>query len=51
MFSEALEGVRDASCWTSQLYTDLMKEEEEGDIAVTQAQAVEKKPSCVQNPD
>lgn len=49
MFSEALVGVRDASCRTSGLYTDLI--EEGGDSAVTEAQTVEKKPSCVHNPD
>lgn len=49
MFSEALVGVRDASCRTSDLYTDLM--EEGGDSAVTEAQTVEKKPSCVHDPD
>lgn len=50
MFSEPLVGVRDASCRTSDLYTDLM-EEEGGDSAVTEAQTVEKKPCCVQDPD
>lgn len=48
MFSKALVGVRDASCRTSDLYTDLM--EEGGDSAVTEAQTVEKKPSCVPRP-
>lgn len=50
MFSEPLVGVRDASCRTSDLYTDLM-EKEGGDSAVTEAQTVEKKPSCVHDPD
>lgn len=49
MFSEALVGVRDASCRTSDLYIDLM--EEGVDSAVTEAQTVEKKPSCVHDAD
>lgn len=49
MFLEALLGVKDASCRTSDLYTDSM--EEGGEQAVTVAQTLEEKLSCVQDSD
>lgn len=50
-FLKALEEMRVASCWTSDLHMDIKEEEEEGHPAMTEAQTVEEKPPCVHDPD